>query len=118
VLDAVAHFEARSSTEPGQVIVALAGECDLAAQEELTSVLMAAVRRADTVLVDAGELTFLDSSGIHGLLTAYHAAEKDGRKLYLTAATGVVADVLDMTGVAALLSPPTHRDGPAAGSHT
>jgi anti-sigma B factor antagonist len=103
----MAHFEARTSAEPGRVVVALAGECDLAGREELASVLLAAVDSAELVVVDVAGLTFMDSSGVHGLVTAHHAAKQAGRRLYVVNAVGAVAAVLELTGIRALLSPPS-----------
>jgi anti-sigma B factor antagonist len=101
----MARFEATTSDEPGRVRVRLAGECDLAVAEDLSDVLLAAVDRAPTVVVDLAELKFLDSTGVHGLVTAHHAARNRGGRLYVVNPTGAVATVLDLTGVAALLSP-------------
>lgn len=109
------RFEATISDEAGHVRVALAGECDLAVREELTAALLAAVRRAPVVVVDLGGLDFLDSSGVHGLITAHHAARDAGRKLFVINPRDSVATVLDITGVAELLSPPA-GDGRPAGS--
>jgi anti-sigma B factor antagonist len=100
------HFAAKTTTEAGRVVVALVGECDLAARDELTSTLLAAVDKAQVLVIDVGALEFLDSSGVHGLVTAHQAAQAAGRQVYLINAGGVVAHVLDMTGVGALLSPP------------
>ena len=102
------RFEATTSDEADHVRVALAGDCDLAVREELTAALLAAVHRAEIVVVDVGGLDFLDSSGVHGLITAHHAARDAGRKLFVVNPRGSVATVLDITGVAGLL-------GPAAG---
>ena len=102
----MARFEATTSDEAGRVCVALAGECDLEVREELTATLLAAVRRAPVVVVDLSSLDFLDSSGVHGLITAHRAAKELGRKLFVVNPTGAVATVLDLTGVGALLSPP------------
>jgi anti-anti-sigma factor len=98
-------FEAKTAAESGRIVVSLLGECDLTTRDELTSVLLAAVDRADLVVVDVVGLDFLDSSGIHCLVTAYQAAQRAGRRLYLTNARGIVADVLAITGVGDLLSP-------------
>ncbi|MEH1057215.1 STAS domain-containing protein [Micromonospora sp. CPCC 206171] len=103
----MARFEATTSTEPGRAVVRLAGECDLAAREELTAALLTAVAGAQVVLVDAGALDFLDSTGIHGLVTAHHAARAAGGRLYVVNARGPVANVLAITGVADLLRPPS-----------
>jgi len=101
------RFEATTSDEADQVRVALTGECDLAVREELTSALLAAVRRAPVVVVDVGGLDFLDSSGVHGLIVAHHAALGSGKKLFVVNPRGSVATVLELTGVTRLLSP--HR---------
>lgn len=66
------------------------------------------------VVVDLSGLTFLDSSGIHALVMAHQAALREGGKLYAVGAVGVVADLLDLTGVADLLRPP---DGGRWGEH-
>ncbi|MFG1884047.1 STAS domain-containing protein [Micromonospora sp. NPDC049102] len=102
----MAHFEARTSTTPGRIVVTLTGECDLAAQPELMTVLSAAVRAASVVVVDVGGLRFMDSTGLHGLVTAHQAARATGRRLYAVNASGPVATVLDITGIGNLLRPP------------
>jgi anti-sigma B factor antagonist len=101
-----ARFDARTSVELDRVVVALVGECDLAGREELTSILLAAVAGADQVVVDMAGVTFLDSSGLHGLIVAYHAATDAGRRLYVVNAGPATATVLDVSGVGDLLSPP------------
>ncbi len=106
----MARFEARTSAEAGRTVVALTGECDLAVSEQLTSVLLGALRDAAVVVVDLSRLTFLDSSGVHGLVVAHHAARDRGARLYAVAPTGMVATVLDVTGVGDLLSPPAGAD--------
>jgi len=102
----MASFEARTSARPGRSVVALVGECDLAVREELTSALLEAVASAPVVEVDLDALQFLDSTGVHALVTALHAAQRDGTALYVTNAHGPVAHVLDITGVGALLQAP------------
>jgi anti-anti-sigma factor len=108
----MAQFEARTSAEAGRVVVELAGDCDLAARDELTSILVTAAGRATVVLVDLAEVRFLDSSGLHALIAGHHAAIEQGGRLYVVNATGVVDRVLDLTGVGDLLRPPI--DGAAA----
>ncbi|WP_433831775.1 STAS domain-containing protein [Actinoplanes sp. CA-015351] len=105
------NFEARTSAGPGRIIVTLAGECDLSAREHLTAILLDALTRAKAVFVDLAPLTFLDSSGVHSLITAHHAAKHTGGRIYVVNAAGPVATVLDLTGVAALLRAPAdeHR---------
>jgi anti-sigma B factor antagonist len=102
----MAKFEARTSAEPGRITVTLAGECDLSAREHLTAVLLDALERAKAVFVDLARLTFLDSSGVHSLITAHHAAKHRGAHVYLVNATGPVAAVLELTGLDVLLHAP------------
>jgi anti-anti-sigma factor len=100
----MANFAATTSDGPDHVRVALAGDCDLAVRDQLSEALLAAVHRCDTVVVDLAAVEFLDSSGLHGLVAAHRAAAERGGRLYVENPTGTVAAVLDLTGVAALLS--------------
>lgn len=101
----MASFEATTTTEPGRVVVTLVGECDLDVRDKFASVLLAAVDGAPEVVIDLARLHFLDSSGLHGLIVAHHAAKARGGRVSVVNASGVVADVLDVTGVAELLRP-------------
>lgn len=102
----MARFEARTVAGSGRAMVSLTGEADLSVRDELTGALLAAVTTSPVVVVDLGGLTFLDSSGVHGLITAYHAAKREHRRLYVVNAGGVVAELLNLTGIAELLGPP------------
>jgi len=97
-------FTVTTSEEPGRVRVSLTGECDLAVVEQLNATLLAAVDRSDVVVVDLAGVDFLDSSGVHSLVVAYRAARERGGRLSIERPTGAVAAVLDVTGVAQLLS--------------
>jgi anti-anti-sigma factor len=112
VLRSMAHFEATTSADAGDVVVSLVGECDLSGREELTSALLAAVESSRVVVVDLARLTFIDSSGLHGLVTGHQAAVRSGGRLYAVNAGGAVAAVLDLTGVGELLSPPADSGVP------
>ena len=103
-------FEVETSTEGDRAIVMLAGECDLTTRVGLSSVLLDAVARASDVVVDLAAVTFLDSSGIHELVAAHHAARERGGRLYVRNAVGVAATVLELTGVGRLLSRPAVGD--------
>ncbi|MEU4626694.1 STAS domain-containing protein [Actinoplanes sp. NPDC023801] len=102
----MANFEARTSAGSGRITVTLAGECDLSSRDHLTAVLLDAVQRAKAVFVDLASLTFIDSSGVHSLVTAHHAAKHTGGRIYVTGATGPVAAVLELTGLDSLLRAP------------
>jgi anti-sigma B factor antagonist len=105
----MANFEVRTTAEAGRITVHPTGECDLAAREHLTAALLDAVRRSRVVLVDLSGLTFLDSSGVHSLVTAHHAAKQAGGRLHLVNAAGPVAAVLELTGLDTLLRAPAEE---------
>jgi anti-anti-sigma factor len=99
-------LEAKTSAVDGRAVVRLTGECDLSSRDELSAVLLAAVELAPVTVVDLAGLRFIDSSGVHGLITGHHAALRQGRRLHVVNAAGPVAHVLAVTGVAELLAPP------------
>jgi anti-anti-sigma factor len=51
------------------------------------------------VILDLGGLTFMDSNGVHMLLSAQHDAEREGWDISFRRATGAVERVLAITGV-------------------
>jgi anti-anti-sigma factor len=110
------NFEATTVDEAGRIVVALAGDCDLGSRERLAATLSAAVDRSPVVVVDLADVRFLDSSGLHALVGAHHSATERAGNLYVVNASGVVATVLDVTGVGELLQPPVDAHRPAEGS--
>ena len=92
----------------------LAGACDLVSRDEMTSILQEAVRTSASVVVDLAAVHFLDSSGLHALITAYQAARHRSGTLHVVNATGSVATVLEITGVKELLQPPSSAVGSAS----
>lgn len=107
----MSEFGVRTATEPGRILVYLAGECDLNRRDELTAGLAAAVEAAPLVMVDLAAVDFLDSSGLHALISAQQAAQRRGGNLYAVGARGSVATILDITGVTDLLQPPAPAGG-------
>jgi anti-anti-sigma factor len=103
----VAEFKATRLTEGEWVVVALSGECDLSERATLATELGAAVADCHTVVVDLTDLGFIDSAGIHELVKAYHAARERQNNLYVRNASGIVASVLEITGVGELLALPS-----------
>lgn len=109
MMGAMKAFEAQTTPGPERAVVVLTGDCDLVAKERMTALLLAAVDSAPVVDVDLAGVTFMDSSGLHALITAHHTAQRRGRRLSVHGATGAVAALLELTGLSAVLSPP----GPA-----
>ncbi|BCJ46324.1 hypothetical protein GCM10010168_59630 [Actinoplanes ianthinogenes] len=105
----MASFEARTAAQPDRITVILSGDCDLAARDRLTAILLDAVTRCGVVIVDVTDVGFLDSTGVHALVTAYHAASSRGGRIHVTGAAGPVAAVLELTGLDALLPEPSQQ---------
>jgi anti-sigma B factor antagonist len=107
----MASFEVKTAAGDGRVTVILSGDCDITAREQLTAVLLDAVSHARAVFVDLAGVGFFDSTGVHALVSAHHAARgRDGR-LFVVNARGAVASLLNVTGLDGLLRAPAedHR---------
>ncbi|MFC3501632.1 STAS domain-containing protein [Micromonospora krabiensis] len=84
----------------GAVTVAVGGEVDLSNAQDLADEITAAVESdATEIIVDLGEVTFLDSAGINVLLKGRRIADDRGRTYRVTEARGMVRQLLRMTGV-------------------
>lgn len=81
--------------------VSLAGELDLAGRDRVEQAIAQAVHAEGTrsVLVDLSDLGFIDSSGIGMLLKGRRQADVAGVAYRVSAATGIVEQVLSLTGV-------------------
>ena len=87
-----------ASDERGASVLTLRGELDLATAEQLERALAQA---GDEVLLDLRGLTFMDSTGVRGLL---EAAEHGGPGLRMIAPdSGHVRVTIEETGIAPLL---------------
>lgn len=93
----------------GSARVSVAGDVDLATVGELDHEIQAAVEaeHTATIVVDLAEVGFLDSSGIASLLKGRRLADAAGKPYSITGASGIVRQVLDLTGVWAHLSNPS-----------
>lgn len=93
-------------TEQGGVtVVHLHGPIDVSRALELRELLGVQIDSATArVLVDLGDVTLIDSSGIGILVTAHRRAEGQGARFALAGATGTVARVFEMTRTNKLLA--------------
>lgn len=88
--------------DPQRVVVSVAGEIDLASRDKLQSAILTAIDQAGThhkVIVDLSQTTFLDSTGIAVLVRSREAASAVLTDLSIAGATGMVRQVLELTGV-------------------
>ncbi|NUR83528.1 MAG: STAS domain-containing protein [Nonomuraea sp.] len=85
---------------PGVVVIEVRGEVDATNHERLREhIRRARVRPADHVVFDLGGMTFMDSAGLHVLLTCNQDTLRHDARVYLAAPTGAPARLLEITGV-------------------
>jgi anti-anti-sigma factor len=98
-----------SCDDPAAVVVSVAGEVDLAVHDALQDSVQSAVKTADVdgvnnVIVDLSQTTFMDSTGIRVLVDGYVAAGVAGVGFVVAGASGMVRNVLEITGVFGVLT--------------
>ncbi len=83
--------------------VAVAGELDLATVDEFSGAIRSGLASGG-VLIDLGQVTFMDSAGVRALNTALREAAERGRSLRVRGEMqSSVVQVLEMTGMLGLL---------------
>jgi anti-anti-sigma factor len=97
-------FEVRRARRDGAVVVIAAGEIDLASSPELRAALYDPETRADTVMLDLREVTFMDSSGL-GVIVGQHKRAREEGFRFAVAVTGAteVERILELSGLVAVL---------------
>lgn len=105
------HLQSRSR-HTGTVVVAVAGEIDMATAPDLHAVILdaLAVHRPAVIDVDLSACTFLDCSGIRVLLAAHTTAQASGCQIWVRHPRRFVRLVLDVTGLLNMFTAPD--DGP------
>lgn len=89
------------------VTVVVGGEIDISTVDQLAAEIDAAARHgAGSMIVDLSDVTFIDSAGISALLKGRRDADGHGQIYQVTGATGMVRQILDLTGVWQHLSGP------------
>jgi anti-sigma B factor antagonist len=90
-----------------EVTVALSGEVDLASAPELRRRLLALlVLPVERLTIDMNRVTFMDSSGLHALTDAQHAADANRIRLTLARLSPVVRRLLEVVGMDELFEIP------------
>ncbi|MGY6501526.1 MAG: STAS domain-containing protein [Acidimicrobiales bacterium] len=94
-------MEITTSTEGSQVVLSVAGEVDAHNCQELGAAALAAADEAGsaTVVVDATDLSFIDSSAISELLRIREELTERGGSLALRNLGSSVRRVLEITGL-------------------
>jgi anti-anti-sigma factor len=80
--------------------VFLDGDLDVAAVPEVVEAIrLALAMGVARIVVDLGAVTFLDSSGIHAIVTGYHDAARVGAGFAIGPAPARIARVLELCGL-------------------
>lgn len=93
------EFEVTVSTDEGVRVVAVSGELDLDTMGELNEVLAADDGLQATTVVDLRGLTFIDSSGVSGVMAAARHARDAGGRLVCVPGQAQIRRVFELTGV-------------------
>lgn len=82
--------------EQGSLVLALSGEIDLDRAPGVRRQLLDCVKRGKDVLVDLSKVTYIDSSGIAGLVEALQWANRRGTALHLAAVSPQALRVFEL----------------------
>jgi stage II sporulation protein AA (anti-sigma F factor antagonist) len=94
-----------TATDRGDhVLLALAGDLDLAAYATLLAQLKTLIGVGHAVVVDCSEVSFMDSMGLKALVEGVHAAGDAGLGFELTAVPDPVLRVLELSGTTELFT--------------
>ena len=96
------YFAAQVDSTPSGAVVRLEGELDVATCDELLSA-VESVEEQDSIAIDLGGLTFIDSSGISAFLRCLQRVSDAGRRLVFTSPSPQVARTLRLVGVDTVL---------------
>jgi anti-anti-sigma factor len=93
-------FCAEATSDDNDPVIVVEGEFDASGTDWFGACLAAALQRHPTSLaVDAGGLSFMDSSGLRSMLIARAAAEDAGVRFRITQASPVVRRLFERTGL-------------------
>src|SRR5438045_34422 len=99
-MEAQAPFSVSTYKHPdGPAVVAINGEFDLARIGDFTAALAEAVRDATGIVIDLSGCSFIDSSGLKGLLDAQHTAAGRGQKLVVAIVQPEIRRLFEITAL-------------------
>lgn len=101
------------SRDGATCIVSLSGEIDMSVSGAMYAVLASEVRHPGTTAVraDLGQVSFLDSAGLHALVRVRQDADMLGCRFTVTNTKGLVAHVLDISGLESFLGACDNGEG-------
>lgn len=97
-------FGVRVLHQQSHTVILVAGEVDLATAPRLRSYFHDVIADADgAILLDLAEVTFLDSTGLCEILTAYAELDEQDRELRVVKASMQVRRVFEVCGITDLV---------------
>jgi anti-anti-sigma factor len=107
-MDTVEQLTIAISLGPDRARVFLRGELDLATapllREHVDDLIVGNGQRRSLVLIDLGELTFCDSSGLRALLEVLDRCQRVGINLRVTNVPANTRRVFEVTGTTSVLN--------------
>ena len=100
---------------PGMTVARLWGEIDKALRDQASSALVRALDRGLPVVIETGEVTFIDSTGIAFLIQFCRIGREEGLRVTLANPPPLVSDVLTMLGLEEMFAGPP-SPGEASGA--
>ena len=97
------HFSVSSDSSTGVVTVLVTGEVDLDTAPAVRDEVLRHLHDGTTVHLDLGDVTFMDSSGLHVLLATTRQAAEVGADLRLVSVSARVQRLLELTGTDGVL---------------
>jgi anti-sigma B factor antagonist len=91
------HLVIRSQARAGARVLALFGELDLASAPQLEYELAQAEATGVRIVIDLSGLEFIDSSGLHMLLSANRRSKENGHELALRRGPRAVQRLFELT---------------------
>jgi anti-sigma B factor antagonist len=86
-----------------ETTICAVGQLDVASAGVLQEAMASIMAPAGSLIVDLSQLTFIDSAGLSSLVAGRRAAALVGCRFTVRGAQGAVADVLEQTGIGAML---------------
>jgi anti-anti-sigma factor len=104
-MTATNSFQSLTACTDDRLTLRWSGECDVAARAIIDNDLsLTEFSRGLLVEVHLGEVTFMDSAGIHTLVVLRDRADRAGARFVVRDASPPVRRVLELTGLAGILA--------------
>jgi anti-sigma B factor antagonist len=98
----------RVTVVEGGCEVELAGEIDASLRDQASESMVDVLASQGTVVVDASQVTFIDSTGLAFLFQLKQVTQAEDRELHLRNPARVVTDLIEVAGMSDVL--PIQRD--------